>query len=84
MTRTYTRLEGEAADKVRRFLGLPQEDGGMDREKIEARKGELRKALKATEEQALGLRGALADCDYWLGELAKAEQQEKPVEPPQE
>lgn len=81
MARTYTRLEGEAAEKVRRFLGLPQEDGGMDREKIEARKAELRKALTATEQQALGIRGALQDCDYWLGELAKAEQAEKPIAP---
>lgn len=76
--RTYTRLEGEAAEKARRFLGLLQQEHGMTREKIEARKGELRKALKATEEQALAIRGALQDCDYWLAELAK--EPEKPVE----
>jgi hypothetical protein len=60
----------------------------MTKEQLEARKAELWKQAQATahERQAhidkanelqagvVAAQGAIADCDYWLGELAKAEE----------
>ena len=47
----------------------------MDKEAIEARLAELRKALEQVQAQGNGLVGAIQDCEYWLKKL-----EEKPEE----